>query len=198
MRTQSSTLILSLAYLAFVAAVVFAAGCYINTMYVSWRKDSIASEKRRWETVDLPGTVVRNALVVAEETDPHRAQLLLVCSSLATLHIVSKTIIDIDAAFKPHDHQLVPDAELDVGLMTARPIRVALPGAVWYFIDGIDLVASPGLSEDQTKSFLALYKASGTQRISMSHSETAIHVLRSKSDEAVNRFVARCSPGQQL
>jgi hypothetical protein len=137
-----------------------------------------------------PGLNMTSKLLVAEAYGESKARLFLICSG-ETVRLLSKTIIPMDDAFKPRGEK--PE-RVDAKLYALGSDEAKIADASWYFINGLDMVLAPELS-DMPARFLELIILQGSQ-FSMHHSETAIYVHPVVTAGAIKAFGERCHSGE--
>jgi len=195
MVSRRSTIVLNLAYLVVAGSLLAGAWYGGHAWFADWKSqvenDWVALDQQRWGTVNVPGMSVRSSLLIGEEkNEDRRAQLLLLCSDKADLHLLSKTIINLDEEYKPLRKAWIVEATLRASASDNQEIH--LPNMAWSFVDGLDLVLSPPLTSEQADTLTAIVSDSLSGDITMSHSETAIFVKPTAEHDTLKAFIDNC------
>lgn len=115
----------------------------------------------------------------------------MLCSDKADLHLFSKTMIDFGDEYKPFRGAWMVEVTIRPFISDNPVIR--LPNMAWSFVDGFDLVLSPPLTNEQQEGLAAIIRASPSDKIMMSHSETAIFVKPSVPYNTLKTFIDNCN-----
>jgi len=136
------------------------------------------------------GLKATGQLLIAEEDGEEKARLFLICNDARVL-LLSKTIIAENEDYKPHEGSPL---KIDVTLLAGGRDKVKIANASWHFVNGLDIVVTPELSEPSARFLELLIRQGG--RFSMNHSETAIFLHPVATVAAITTFSEDCQSAE--